>query len=121
MARKRPPVRRVTPIVQLTLPAELVHVLDRWAERESRRRLGARVTRSQAVRELLAYALKARQPVRAYRLGEEPAVDEETARLSPEERVAMIGDLSITAYEMGGKRVVPGIRRDVVRVVRRRR
>lgn len=108
-------------MVQLTLPSELVSAVDAWALREARRRLGMRVTRSQAVRELLTFALGEKQPVRMYRLGEEPAIDEQTARLTPTERVDLVSALTRDAYELRGEDVVRGIRRDVVRLGRRGR
>ena len=111
--------RRLTPVVQLTLPRELIHAVDRWAAREGRRRLGERMSRSQAVRELLVFALETKQPVHLYRLGEEPKAED--VDLSPRQRIAMIGELTRDAYQMKGEPVVSGIRRDVVRVVRRGR
>jgi hypothetical protein len=118
-------------VVQLTLPSNLVRNIDRWAEVEGRRRHGARVTRSQAVRELCAFALDhlaaiapietspSKRTVRVYRLGEEPQYDDQTENMTPEERVALVSDLSLDSYAMRGDHVVPGIRRDVVRIVRR--
>ena len=110
----------LTPVVQLTLPRELIDAVDGWAARDTRRRLGARMTRSQAVRELLVFALGTKQPVRVFRLGEEPPEDD-AAALTPQQRIAMMGGLAEDAYQMKGEPVVPGIRRDVVRVVRRGR
>jgi hypothetical protein len=111
--------KRVTPVVQLTLPTQLVRAVDGWARREGRRRMGARVTRSQAVRELLTAALRAAEPVSLYRLGKEPPIDEATARLTPTQRVELISELTREAYALKGEDVVPGIRRDVVRLGRR--
>lgn len=113
--------KRLTPVVQLTLPTELVTAVDSWARGEGRRRHGARVTRSQAVRELLTFALGIKQPVRLHRLDDEPLVDEQTARMSPSERVELVAELSRDAYELKGADVVSGIRRDVVRIGRRGR
>lgn len=121
------------------MPEALLVEVDAWAAAETNLRFGHRVSRSQAIRELCARALRSAsdqdeghassQPppergivsIRSYRLGEEPVVDADTRRMSPAERVAMMGDLALAAYELRGENVAPRIRRDAVRVVRGRR
>lgn len=82
---KRVAPKRRTPVVQMTLPTELLHAIEAWAAAESVRRHGARITRSQAVRELCVAALEAQaalepsRRVRMLRMDEEPMIDPEVA------------------------------------------
>ena len=89
------------------------------------------MSRSQAVRELCGFALDrmdsstqaapAGRTIRVFRLGEEPPEDDALEAMPLGERVALVSELSLAAYAMRGDDVATGIRRDVVRVVRRGR
>lgn len=112
----------------MTLPRAMISAIDRWAKQESQKRLGSRVSRSQAVAELCQYALEVRgrpssagdRTVRIYRLGEEPSQDSGSGALSLPEKVALTSELSLAAYQMRGENVDRGIRRDVVHLERRK-
>jgi hypothetical protein len=61
-------------------------------------------------------------PVRKYRLGEEPRIDEETARMTPGERISLVWEITKTAWafkEPGWRE--SRLRRDIGRVIRRGR
>jgi len=65
---------------------------------------------------------RSKWPVRKYRLGEEPRIDEEVRRMTPGERISLTWEITKDAWAFKE----PGcresrLRRDVARVVRRGR
>jgi hypothetical protein len=60
--------------------------------------------------------------VRKYKLGEEPAIDEDVLRMTPAERLDLQWEISKTAWIFYSKTFdEPTFRRDVARVIRRER